>query len=118
MNLLVSKHSLAFRTPVYRRFFPISNAFFKHFQKNPLVPFIKRRIMASNHPAPIITPSHCFLLFHKILNCFLSIFLRMNLFFFFFFYKKKKKKKFFFFFFPSSFYGFEIIFFHLAIYKS
>ena len=81
LRLLIRQNSFTTRAPINTRFFLISQTFLKHFQKNPLIPFIIIWRRSINQPRPIITQPEKFLLFHKILHRFFSVFSWRNIIF-------------------------------------
>ena len=81
-DLFIRQNCVAFGAPVHRRFFSVSQSFLIHLQENPLVPFVIIRLVALNHPAPVVRVSERLEVFYKILYCIFSKFFRMRFFFY------------------------------------
>ena len=57
-HLFVGQHSLVYRVPVHHLGFAVGNAFFQHFQKQPLVPAVITGITSGNLAAPVNRQTH------------------------------------------------------------
>ena len=64
-HLLVGQHGLVDRVPVHHLGLAVGNAFFQHFQEQPLVPLVVAGVAGGNLPAPVHGQSQrLHLLFH------------------------------------------------------